>query len=266
MPSRRGSNSLSVRDMIYVEPVCCSLRRTPSPPAMPVMLKFFVVTLLSTCAASISLTAPTADVLLSTSIDCAWSATPPDPVSFRLAVQYGVNFTQIALASIVHRGNDTSGTVENVATVNILGPHRLAAFADPYDDQLPPLAVSTTFQVVSSSGSSPSSSSIIPSSTTNPRSPSKISESRKQMIIGVSLGTCAALGLLILAYCFLLRRRKARRGVSVGSPVRAVSPFLLRTPVVTGSEDSSSAPAAPTRGAEGLNARNEAPPPYVSGF
>ncbi|KAJ7184908.1 hypothetical protein C8R46DRAFT_1343888 [Mycena filopes] len=215
---------------------------------------------LSTCAAGISLTAPTADVVLSTFIDCAWSATPPDPVSFRLAVQYGVNFTQIALASIVHRGNDTSGTVENVATVNILG-----GFCGPIRRSITALGVVRNVPGRPKLGFLPIL--VVNHPLIDDDGPQQPIED--QMIIGVSLGTCTALGLLALAYCFLLWRRKARRGVPVGPPLRHVSPFLDRAPMLAATSDNSSSAAAAatsTRGAEGLNPRHEAPPPYVSGL
>ncbi|KAJ7208907.1 hypothetical protein GGX14DRAFT_453602 [Mycena pura] len=101
--------------------------------------------------AGISLSVPTADVVQSTSVDCQWTADPTDPATFDLVMQFSNAsslFGELAAVTTVQRGSTTNGTVPNIKNVEIVGMHRLAAYADPFDPNTQPLALSPPFNVV----------------------------------------------------------------------------------------------------------------------
>ncbi|KAF8148774.1 hypothetical protein K438DRAFT_2027472 [Mycena galopus ATCC 62051] len=102
-------------------------------------------------AAGISLLNPTTDVTLGTFVDCQWNAVPTDPATFSLVMQFSngsADFGDHDVITIVQRGNATTGIQNDITNVNLLGPHRLAAYADPFDPTTEPLAVAPTFQVI----------------------------------------------------------------------------------------------------------------------
>ncbi|KAJ7812432.1 hypothetical protein B0H14DRAFT_2605749 [Mycena olivaceomarginata] len=101
--------------------------------------------------AGISLSVPTADVVQSTSVDCQWTAYATDPAAFALVVQFSNAsslFGELAAVTTVQRGTNTSGTVPNIKNVAVSGMHRLAAYADPFDPNSQPFALSPAFNVV----------------------------------------------------------------------------------------------------------------------
>ncbi|KAJ7127841.1 hypothetical protein C8R44DRAFT_778891 [Mycena epipterygia] len=130
--------------------------------------QFFGITLLSPLAhlaAGISLFNPTTDVAQGTSVECQWNALPADPATFSLVMQFfngSADFGENAVVTIVRRGNTTTGVVKDIKNVIDLGPHRLAAFVDPFNATTQPFAVSPSFQVVANSTFASTSSSAAP--------------------------------------------------------------------------------------------------------
>jgi len=120
------------------------------------LLGITLASILADVAAAISLSVSATEVLVSTSVDCEWSATLTDPANFSLVMQFSNGPTdlqvgdQTTFLTTVRRGNTTSGTVPDIPNVIHLGPHRLAAYADPFDATFPPFSVSPVFQVVES--------------------------------------------------------------------------------------------------------------------
>ncbi|KAJ7830421.1 hypothetical protein B0H14DRAFT_2807485 [Mycena olivaceomarginata] len=105
------------------------------------------ITLLSTLvhlAAGISLLNPTTDVTLGTSVDCQWNAIPADPATFSLVMQFSNGSADFG----DHAVSNTTGMVNDIKNVIHLGPHRLAAYGNPFDPTTEPFAVSPAFQVV----------------------------------------------------------------------------------------------------------------------
>ncbi|KAJ7713054.1 hypothetical protein B0H16DRAFT_550030 [Mycena metata] len=101
--------------------------------------------------AGISLSVPTTNVAQFTTVDCQWTADATDPAQFALVMQFSNAtsvFTQFAAVTTVQRGTTTSGTVANITNVQVLGMHRLAAYAAPFDPTSQPLALSPAFNVV----------------------------------------------------------------------------------------------------------------------
>ncbi|KAJ7866817.1 hypothetical protein B0H14DRAFT_361621 [Mycena olivaceomarginata] len=101
--------------------------------------------------ASISLSVPTGDVVQSTSVDCQWTADATDPAAFVLVMQFSNAsslFGELAAVTTVQRGTTTNGTVPNIKNVTVLGMHRLAVYADPFDPNSQPSALSPVYNVV----------------------------------------------------------------------------------------------------------------------
>ncbi|KAJ6570862.1 hypothetical protein DFH09DRAFT_1153249 [Mycena vulgaris] len=172
-------------------------------------------------ALSLSLSAPTTDVVVSTTVDCRWTATLSDPANFSLVMQFpdgSVEFGAHVRVKTVVRKNTTSGTVSNISSVHILGSHRLAAYADPFDDKSPPFSVSPTFQVVANTTATTSTSATksgAPASTSasasaSTSSSSYRSKSRRIILIIAVIVPCAVLFSGIVGAVLLLRRRRRK--------------------------------------------------------
>ncbi|KAJ7583346.1 hypothetical protein C8J56DRAFT_207424 [Mycena floridula] len=125
-------------------------------------LGFTLIHSLSHLVAGISLSGPSTDVTVNTTIACQWTAESlEDPETFSLVMQFSdgkTDFGDRALITIIRRGNTTNGTMSNIPNVHDLGPHRLAAYADPFDPTSQPFSVSPSFLVVPSSDAPTSSS------------------------------------------------------------------------------------------------------------
>lgn len=190
------------------------------------LLGITLASILADLAAAISLSVSATEVLVSTSVDCEWSATLADPANFSLVMQFSNGPTdlqvgdQTTFLTTIQRGNTTSGTVPGITNVIHLGPHRLAAYADPFDATFPPFSVSPVFQVVESLTTNSTTTDATPtlilqtalgtSATAVSTSSASKTENRNIIIIVVVL-VCAALLICIPGTTLLLlHRRKAR--------------------------------------------------------
>ncbi|KAF7359737.1 hypothetical protein MVEN_00698300 [Mycena venus] len=194
--------------------------------------QMFGIALLSSLAplaAGIVLFNPTTNVAQNTFVDCQWNAVTTDPATFSLVMQFfngTADFGENAVVTIVRRGNTTTGVVNGIKNVLDLGPHRLAAYVDPFDPTTEPFAVSPSFQVVANVSASASSLVAPPVSTfvsgptstlgtggvapTSTSTPSSSSSNKSPIVVAATTG-CAALILVILGTVLILHRRKARK-------------------------------------------------------
>ncbi|KAJ7658417.1 hypothetical protein B0H17DRAFT_1213231 [Mycena rosella] len=227
-------------------------------------------------AGIIGFSVPTTDVQVATSVDCQWTATPADPATFSLVMQFsdlGSEFGDIALVTIVRRGDATSGTVPSIQNVHIVGcvcsflpaaailidnekPDLIiwqhmqsTALFLPFDATFTPFAFSPTFNVVNSTcvpdivGCLPGSSSvhlldpprILLVSPVHPFQPAR-SKNHSTIIIAVSV-IVAALVVDIATFLIFLRHRRKSRTLDLnllrGEPFPA--PVPERLPSNTGS-------------------------------
>ncbi|KAJ6524198.1 hypothetical protein B0H19DRAFT_1200642, partial [Mycena capillaripes] len=180
-------------------------------------------------APTIALSVPTTDVAVGTSVNCQWTSGATDPATFSLVMQFSNSgspqFGDLAVVIDVQRGTTTSGTVPNIKNVAVLGMHRLAAYADPFDSSAQPFSVSPAFNVIANSSQSSSAAgvigaatSILPTevSTSTPSSTSSSRSNNHSTIIIAVVVVCVVLALAILALLLLLRRRRRKNGESSG--------------------------------------------------
>lgn len=191
-----------------------------------------------------------------------------------------IAFGDLALITIVRRGNTTSGTVPNIPNVIDVGLHRLAAYADPYDPTSQPFVVSSAFNVIPSptvsAGGSLVPSTFLPTSInlglpTNSASASASparSKNHSAIIIVVAI-VCIVIVLVLLGVVLLLLRRRKARSLGHQRVAPPLASELVRSPADTESGAGSTVVMAPRLEKAGTRAprprleQEAAPPPYL---